>query len=190
MDFCDAVRQIAALGYNAVETYNWKDLDIDAVESVLKETDVELLSICTTEFNLTDPLYRDAWLYGLEESCIIANRLGVKRLITQVGKDTGKPRSEQHASIVAGLLAGVPILEKYGVTVMIEPLNTYVDHPGYYLWQATEAFDIIREVENPHVKMVYDIYHQQVMEGNIITNIVGNLDCIAHLHGGGAAGQT
>ena len=189
VDFCDAIRQCKALGYDAIETYNWKKLDPEAVRRTLDETGVELLSMCTTEFNLTDPAYRQAWLDGLRESCIAAQKLGVKRLITQVGQDTGKKRAEQHASIVEGLRAGAPILEEYGVTVMIEPLNTYVNHKGYYLWSAVEGFEIIREVNHPNVKLVFDIYHQQIMEGNIIPNIVNNLDCIAHLHGAGHPGR-
>ena len=65
----------------------------------------------------------------------------------------------------------------------------YVNHPGYYLWSSAEAFEIIRQVNHPNVKVVYDIYHQQVMEGNIILNILNNLDCIAHLHGAGHPGR-
>ena len=189
VDFCDALRQVAALGYDAAETYNWKSLDLDAVKQAIDETGVELLSMCTTDFRLTEPECRQIWLDGLKESCIAAQKLGVHRLITQVGKDTGAPREEQHASIVAGLKAAGPILEKYDVTIMIEPLNTYVNHPGYYLWSAVEAFEIIREVDHPKVKVIYDIYHQQVMEGNIIPNITKNLDCIAHLHAAGHPGR-
>ena len=189
MDFCEAIRRVAALGYDAAETYKWKDLDLDAVRKTLDETGVELLSMCTTEFKLTDPAYREAWVEGLRESCIAAKKLGVKRLITQVGKDTGATREAQHASIVAGLKAGAPILEEYGVTVMIEPLNTYVNHPGYYLWSSAEAFEIIKEVNHPNVKVIFDIYHQQVMEGNIIPNILSNLEHIAHLHGAGHPGR-
>lgn len=188
-DFCEILRQVAALGYDAAETYDWKNLDIPAVRATLEETGVELLSFCTTEFRLTDPTYRTAWLDGLRSSAEAAHRLGVRRLITQVGADTGAPREEQHASIVAGLRAGIPILEEYGVTVMIEPLNTLVDHKGYYLWSSAEAFSIIREVAHPNVKVVYDIYHQQVMEGNLLPSILNNLDCIAHLHGAGHPGR-
>lgn len=188
-DFCEAIHTVSSLGYDAVETYNWKSLDLDAVRKALDETGVELLSICTTEFNLTDPAFREKWVAGIRESCIAAKKLGAKRLITQVGQDTGKPREEQHASIVAGLRAGAPILEEYGITCMIEPLNTLVNHKGYYLWSAVEAFDIVKEVNSPCVKVIFDIYHQQVMEGNIIPNIVGNLDLIAHLHGAGHPGR-
>lgn len=154
-----------------------------------EDSGVEFLSMCTTDFRLTDSAYRQAWLDGLRESCAAANRAGVKRLITQVGQDTGAPREEQHANIVETLKLAAPILDASGVTIMIEPLNTLYNHPGYYLWSAVEAFDIIREVNHPLVKVVYDIYHQQVMEGNIINNVVNNLDCIAHLHSAGHPGR-
>ncbi|MBE6931190.1 MAG: glyoxylate-induced protein [Ruminococcaceae bacterium] len=189
MDFCDAIRQVKALGYDAIETYAWKNLDLDAVKKTLDETGIELLSMCTTEFRMTDPAYRELWLSGLRESCAAAVRLGVKKLITQVGPDTGAPREEQHAAIVETLRQARPILEESGVTIMIEPLNTYVNHPGYYLWSSIEGFEIVREVDHPLVKVVYDIYHQQVMEGNIIPNVTKNLDCIAHLHSAGHPGR-
>lgn len=189
MDFCEGLRRVKALGFDAAETYNWKGLDFDAVRRTCEETGVELLSMCTSEFRMTDPASRQAWLDGLEESCQAANRMGVKRLITQVGQDTGAPREQQHAAIVETLNLARPILEKSGVTIMLEPLNTLVNHPGYYLWSAVEGFEIIREVNHPLVKLVYDIYHQQVMEGNIIPNITKNLDCIAHLHSAGHPGR-
>ena len=189
IDFCDAIEKVASLGYDAAETYRWQGLELDKVKDTLEKTGVELLSMCTTEFRLTDPDYRNAWVEGVHESCIAAQKLGVKKLITQVGNDTGKDRAFQHKSIVDGLKAGAPILEKYGVTVMIEPLNTYVNHPGYYLWSSREAIDIETEVGSKNVKVIYDIYHQQVMEGNIIPSVVNNLEYIAHLHGAGHPGR-
>ncbi len=189
MSFCEAIRRVAELGYDAVETYNWKSLDLCEVRRTLDETGVELLSICTTEFRLTDPEYREAFVEGVRESCEAARVLGVKKMITQVGKDTGAPREEQHASIVAGLSAAAPILEKAGVTLMIEPLNTLVNHKGYYLAYSAEAFEIVREVDSPNVRVIFDVYHQQVTEGNILPNILGNLDRIAHLHGAGHPGR-
>lgn len=185
----EAIRQVADLGFDAVEAYNWKNFDLCAIKNALDQTGVEFISLCTTEFRMTDPEYRELWLAGLAESCEAAQFLGVKKLITQVGKDTGAPRELQHEAIVETLKQATPILEKYGVTIMPEPLNTYVNHPGYYLTHSTEAFDIIREVDNPYVKLIYDIYHQQVMEGNIVPSVVNNLDLIAHLHSAGHPGR-
>ncbi|NLG25146.1 MAG: TIM barrel protein [Clostridiales bacterium] len=187
--FVDAVRTIRDLGFDALETYDWKGLDLPAVRAACEDSGVEFMSMCTTEFRMTDPAYRQQWLSGLAESCAAANRVGAKRLITQVGPDTGADRRAQRDSIVAALTAAKPILDDSGVTIMIEPLNTYVNHPGYFLWSSVEAFDIIREVGHPLVKVVYDIYHQQVMEGNIIPNVTKNLDCIAHLHSAGHPGR-
>ena len=189
MDFAEAIRRVRALGFDAAETYNWKGLDAESVRRACAENGVELLSMCTSEFRMTDEAFRAAWLDGLRESCAAARSLGVKRLITQTGPDTGAPREKQHENIVETLRQAIPILEESGVTVMIEPLNTLVNHKGCYLWSAVEAFQIIREVNHPLVKMVFDIYHQQIMEGNIIPNITGNLDCIAHLHAAGHPGR-
>lgn len=189
MSLPDAIHQVRKSGFDAAEIYDWKTIDLDAVRAACEDTGVELLSMCTTEFRMTDPAYRKLWLAGLQESCQAAVRVGAKRLITQVGPDTGASREEQHASIVEALQAAKPILEASGVTIMIEPLNTLVNHPGYYLWSAAEGFEIIREVGHPLVKLVYDIYHQQVMEGNIIPSITNHLDCIAHLHAAGHPGR-
>ncbi|MBE6609211.1 MAG: glyoxylate-induced protein [Ruminococcaceae bacterium] len=188
-DFCDAIKMVRELGYDCAETYKWQGLDLDKVRGTCEENGVELLSMCTTEFRMTSPENRKLWLEGLKESCAAAKKVGASRLITQVGQDTGAPREEQHASIVAALKEAKPILEDSGIIIMIEPLNTYVNHPGYYLWSSVEGFDIIREVDHPLVKVVYDIYHQQVMEGNIIPNVTNNLDCIAHLHSAGHPGR-
>lgn len=188
-DFADAVRRVGALGYDAAEGWGWNGVDIDGVKKACAESRVELVSMCTSCFRMTDPACRDEWLEGLIKSCADAEKLGVQKLITQVGPDTGAPREIQHASIAENLRRAIPILEESGVTLMIEPLNTLVDHRGYYLVHAREGFDLVHEVNHPQVKMVFDIYHQQVSEGNIIPNITNNLDCIAHLHAAGHPGR-
>ncbi len=189
LPFTQAVKNVASLGFDAVETYQWQGLNPAEVRAACSEFGVELLSMCTTEFRMTDPRFRSLWLSGLEESAKAAASMGVKKLITQVGPDTGAERAVQHNAITETLIQAKPILETYGVTVMIEPLNVLVDHPGYYLIHASEAFDIVREVNHPLVKVVYDIYHQQISEGNIIPNLTRNLDCIAHLHAAGHPGR-
>lgn len=188
-DFSAAIRRIGELGFDAAETYNWKSLDFESVKRACVESGVSLISMCTSEFRMTDPAYRELWLSGLRESCEAAGKLGVRKLITQVGPDTGEDRRYQHDAIVRTLKDARSILEDYGVTVMIEPLNVLVNHPGYYLVSSGEGFDIIREVGHPLVKVVYDIYHQQVSEGNIIPSVTKNLDCIAHLHAAGHPGR-
>lgn len=188
-DFCNALRKIKALGFDAVEAYGWKDLDLNKVKAVCEETGVKIISLCTACFDLTKAECSQEWLDGLEESCVAANKLGVSKLITQSGPDTGEERAIQHANIVSTLKAAVPILEKYGVTIMLEPLNTLVDHKDTYLYSSGEAFDIVREVGSGFVKVIYDIYHQQITEGNIIANLTANIDLVAHIHAAGTPGR-
>ena len=188
-DFCDALGKISALGFDAAETYNWKSLDFDKVKDACEKYGVKLISMCTSCFEMTNPECRDLWLSELTQSCIAARQMNVKKLITQVGSDTGKERKYQHESIVKALKMADPILDSFGVTLMIEPLNILVDHKGYYLPSSAEAFEIIREADSKNAKVVFDIYHQQISEGNIIPNIINNLDLIAHLHCAGHPGR-
>jgi len=189
MDFCDAIRKVASLGFDAAETYDWSNLDPEKVFDTCKETGVELVSICTSEFCMTDPKKRSDWVKGLEKTCAVAKRMGVKKLITQTGQDTGRPRSEQHQSILAALALGKPILEENGITLMMEPLNVIVDHGGYYLVHSNEGFELVEEADSPNIKLIFDIYHQQISEGNILPNLLGHLPQIAHLHSAGHPGR-
>lgn len=189
MRFEDAVKTIARLGYDACEIYNWRNLDFESAVCALSEAGVELLSMCTTEFCLTDASRSQIYLSALEESCAAARRLGARRLITQVGADTGEAREKQTGAIISTLQKAKSILEGYEVTLMIEPLNTLYDHRGYFLSSSKEAFEIVRVADSPFVKVVFDIYHQQVSEGNVINNILDHLDLISHLHAAGNPGR-
>ena len=184
-DFCDSIRAIASLGYDCAELWGWDGIDPDAAKQVLSETGVELVSLCTTDFRLNDPSCRQSFLDGLKKTCEFASKVGATHVLTQVGNDTGEPRDLQRASIIEGLRAARPILEQYGIVLIIEPLSV----PVYFLQHSADAFDIVRAVDSPLVKVVFDIYHQQITEGNIIPNITENVDCIAHLHGAGHPGR-
>ncbi len=187
--FEDHVRTIARLGYDACEIYDWRSLNFESAVRALSDTGVSLLSMCTTEFRLNNPAFSGAYLTALRQSARAARELGAKMLITQVGQDTGEMHNRQRDAIISTLKKAKSILEEHGIILMIEPLNTLYDHKGYFLSSSMEAFDIVREVDSPFVKMVFDIYHQQVTEGNVLNNILGNLDLIAHLHAAGNPGR-
>lgn len=185
----EAIAEVARLGYDAAEFWKRGDIDLDATAAALKEHGVELMGMCTDCFELTNPAMKEEYLQKLEESCIAAKKLGCKRLITQGGKDTGAPRADQHQSMVETLKAALPILEKYEIILMLEPLNTLINHKDAYLWSSAEGFELVRELDSPWVKVLYDIYHQQIMEGNIINTVVENLPYIEHLHAAGSNGR-
>lgn len=186
----DAIRRIAESGYSACEFWGWWDQDMDAVEAAVRETGVEIVAFCTKMVPLNDPDRRKEYLDGLTESIAVAKRLGCRRLISQVGQAIdGMTRQAQHDCVVEGLRACAPILEREDIELVIEPLNILVDHVGYYLARSDEAFEIIREVNSPKVKVLFDVYHQQVTEGNLIANMTRNPELIGHIHLSGNPGR-
>lgn len=189
-DFVESMRAVKGAGISAFEFWVWWTKDLQQIKKAKDELGMELVGFCTKFISLVDPSQRDSYLEGLAESIEAAKMLGCKNLITQVGNEIqGVSREEQHKSLVEGLKACVPILEKEGITLLVEPLNITVDHKGYYLYRSAEAFEIIDKVGSNNVKVLFDIYHQQIMEGNLIANITGNIDKIGHFHAAGTLGR-
>jgi len=188
-DPAQKIHELKSIGVSAFEFWSWWDKDLDTIKKAMDETGLNLTAMCTKFISLTDPVCRIEYMEGLQDSITAAKKLGCKKLISQVGNDTGEERSLQHLSIIDGLRACLPFLEQSGITLLIEPLNTLIDHKGYYLWQASVGFDIIREVNSPNVRLLYDIYHQQVMEGNILNTIKSNIELIGHFHIAGLPGR-
>lgn len=186
----EAIREIASLDYSAYEFWSWWDQDMDQVAEAQQETGLQPVGLCTRMVPLNMPERRNEYVQGLQDSIRIARRLGCPMLITQVGQMlSDHSRSAQHASIVEGLKVCAPILESEGIMLTVEPLNTLIDHKGYYLDRSDEAFEIIREVNSPNVKVLFDVYHQQVTEGNLIANLTANIDWIGHVHIAGNPGR-
>ncbi len=189
-DFLKSMEQLSSVGIRAYEFWKWWQKDVEAILEKQTELGMECVTFCTKFITLLDPTKRQEYKDGLKESITAAKQLGAKMLISQVGytlPDT--PRESQLESIVLGIRECVPLLEESGVTLIIEPLNTLVDHPGYFLDSSKEAFSIIDEVASPNVKILYDIYHFQVSEGNLINTITDNFSRIGHFHCAGNPGR-
>lgn len=170
-------------GYRAFEFWSWTNRDIDALERSARRHRLEVGSFCTKMITLLDPAYREAYVDGLRESIEIAKRLNCRHLITQTGSERRDvPRELQSASLVEGLKACAPMLEHEGITLLVEPLNLKVNHPGYFLSASAEAFELIGRVGSSNVKVLYDIYHQQITEGDLTPTIKANLTQIGYFH--------
>ncbi len=185
-----AIGLVRDSGIDAFEFWGWWDKNLDEIELARDTGELQISACCTKFVSLVDPATRASYLHGLEESIAAAKRLNCPTLISQVGDfRRGVTRADQHACLVDGLREAAPMLESADVTLVIEPLNELVDHIGYYLVRSEEAFQIIDEVDSPRVKVVFDIYHQQISEGQLIRNITSNIDKIAHFHAAGNPGR-
>lgn len=179
----DSLKAIKEAGMDAFEFWSWWDKDINAICEAKDELGLEISAFCTKFISLVDPGKRKEYIVALDETIKAAKLLGCKTIISQVGDERpGVDRVEQRRSLIQGLKECAPRLENEGITLVFEPLNTIVDHKGYYLYSSEEAFGIEAEVGSKNVKVLYDIYHQQIMEGHLISRIVSNIDKIGHFH--------
>ena len=181
-------------GIGAAEIWGWQHRDTDLLYRASQESGVVLSSMCVGTKNeelaaqyartpLTAFGSDKVFPLVVKDSVEAAKRLGVKNLIVTVGQEQpGVTRDEQHVNIVHALTAAAGLFEDNGITAVIEPLNTVVDHRGYYLSSSGEAAEILGEVSSKNVKMLFDIYHQQITEGNVIRNIERYLPLIGHFH--------
>ena len=189
-DFSKAVTDVRAAGFDTVEFWDWRSRDLAAVKGTLDQNHCALAAMCTTCSTLNDQSRHENFLAGLEETIAVAEFLSVPVLITQTGMDIPSlSHQDQLSNIASGLKRAVPILERAGRILVFEPLNVRVDHPGYLLSRSEDAFAIARQVGNPHVKVLFDIYHQQITEGDLIRTIQNNIDWIGHFHAAGNPGR-
>jgi hydroxypyruvate isomerase len=91
--------------------------------------------------------------------------------------------------VLRKLKAMAAAAESAGVTLCLEPLNVHDDHPGYWLTTMAQAADLVDEVDSPGLKILYDIYHQQITEGSILANLRKHIGRIGHIHVAGAPGR-
>lgn len=185
-----ALSNVKKAGFDHYEFWSWWDQDVDAIQKAQEEYGLKVAGFCTRLISLTDPACRESYKEGLRETIEICHKLGCKTIISQVGNELKDvPREEQHASIVAGLRECVPMLAENDLTLVIEPLNTKIDHAGYYLWEAAEAYQIIDEVGDEHVKVLFDLYHQYAMNDLVLEDVLKNMDKIGHFHMAGYPGR-
>jgi hydroxypyruvate isomerase len=119
----------------------------------------------------------------------LAAKAGVPNVITFSGTRRGMSDEEGARNTVIGLNRVKKIAEDNGVTICLELLNSKVNHPDYMADHTAWGVGVMREVNSPHVKLLYDIYHMQIMEGDLITTIRDNIEWIGHFHTGGVPGR-
>ncbi len=114
---------------------------------------------------------------------------GVPNVITFSGNRKGMSDGEGIENCVAMLNRVKGAAEKHGVTICMELLNSKVDHKDYMCDHTAWGVEVVRRVNSPRVKLLYDIYHMQIMEGDVIRTIRDNFAHIAHFHTGGNPGR-
>jgi hydroxypyruvate isomerase len=119
----------------------------------------------------------------------LAAKSGVPNVITFSGNRNGMSDEEGARNTIAGLNRVKKIAEDHGVSICIELLNSKVDHHDYMCDHTAWGVQVVQAVNSPRVKLLYDIYHMQIMEGDLVRTIQKNIDWIGHFHTGGVPGR-
>ncbi|HEY1804619.1 MAG TPA: TIM barrel protein [Terracidiphilus sp.] len=126
---------------------------------------------------------------NLRTNIPLAAKAGIPDVITFSGNRRGMTDDEGARNTIAGLNRVKKIAEDNGVVLCLELLNSKVNHPDYMCDHTAWGVRVVREVNSPNVRLLYDIYHMQIMEGDLIATIGANLQWIAHFHTGGVPGR-
>ncbi|MGA3095082.1 MAG: TIM barrel protein [Bryobacteraceae bacterium] len=125
----------------------------------------------------------------MQATITAAAQAKLPNVITFSGNRAGLSDAEGKENCIAGLRRVKKFAEDQGVTICMELLNSKIDHKDYQCDHTSWGVDVIKGVDSPRVKLLYDIYHMQIMEGDIIRTIRQNIQYIGHFHTGGVPGR-
>ncbi len=187
----ERIRRVAALGFKAFEFWGWKDKNLDAIRAAQEQTGLAMSVMCIEpNFSMTDRADEQTMVEGVVGSAAVAHSLGCSKLIVVPGNAPANESFEiTRRRMVRAFKRMAPAAEEHCVQLVIEPLNPLVDHKGIWLTTLAQALDIVEEVDSPQVKILCDLYHQQVTEGNLIANLTRCAPWIGHFHAAGVPGR-
>ena len=191
MDFYKRFEYAKKCGANAVEFWKWSNKDIVKVkeELVKNELSFSVFNIDCKDEKISYDLSRgilnagrkEEFILALKESISVYKELNANGMIVLIGETLDIPYEEQIDNIVKCLKAAVPIIEIENITLLLEPLND-IDRKNYFLPRSKEVFEIIRKVNSPNIKILLDLYHEQLMAGNLMNTIKEKISHIGHIH--------
>lgn len=189
----EGIEYAARLGVEGIEFFDWEAIDVDAVGTAAAEHGIDVSATVAAGAGgtimdldapaLARPESHDEAVADIERSVTAAVGLGCETLIVTVGQnDDTLDDATQWTAIVEVLKDVAPVAETHDVTIVVEPLNTRVDHPGYFLTRTDAAVALVEAVNSSAVKVLFDIYHQQVTEGDVLRRLTRQIEHVGHIH--------
>ena len=158
-EFVERIPAAARAGLDGIEYWGYSAKDLDAIGAACRKTKLPVTAmVVEAPEGMLDFHLADQFVEATQRALAAAEAVGCKKLICTTGNERPNgDRKLQHAGIVACLRAAAPLAEAAGVTLVLEPLNTMVDHVGYFLDTSRESFQILEQVDSPAVKLLYDV---------------------------------
>jgi len=186
----DLCRRLKQMGFSAIDLLYADEWPVarDAGLTVSMGYPSRREKFIATGFN--DPAHHALLLEELATVLPLARRAQVPNVIAMFGnRVTGIDDEAAIAHCVAGLSRIAPLAAEHGVTICVELLNSKVNHKGYQGDHTAFGVEVMKRVNSPRVRLLYDIYHMQIMEGDVIRTIQDNMQWIGHFHTGGVPGR-
>jgi hydroxypyruvate isomerase len=183
-DLCAAAAQMGLLG---IDLLNPDEYEVPRRHGLICTMGYAGAGTIPEAMNRTD--HHAAIEAALRTNIPLAAKAGVPNVITFSGNRKGMSDDEGARNTIAGLNRVKKIAEDNGVVICLELLNSKVNHPDYMCDHTAWGVRVAEEVNSPNVKLLYDIYHMQIMEGDLIATIKKNISWIGHFHTGGVPGR-
>lgn len=179
--FEQRLEHVVDQGFSAFEFTQRERKDMNITLALKTALRLEAVAFVGSTASLVDPAQRRQLEDDILRAASLAVDLSCANLIVHSGKLLSDvPRAQQHANILESLQMILPIAQDANVTILLEPRNP-IDEPGNYLIFSNEGFQIIRTINSPNIRLLFNIYHQQMSEGNITARLSKNIDLIGHI---------
>ena len=199
-DLVTQLEFMAAEGFTALEDNGMRGRSVedqDRIGKALARLNMRMGVFVAHTINWTaptlthpDPKHRDVFLKEVTESVDIAKRVGATWMTVVPGHVDSRPHFDyQQARVIETLKRAAAILEPHKLVMVLEPLNTLRNHPGMFLTTIPQGYMICKAVGSPSCKILFDIYHQQITEGNLIPNLDTAWDEVAYIQAGDNPGR-
>ena len=192
LEFDKRFKAVKDCGIHTVEFWKWSPKNIETVKALLNENNLNLSACCldSRDEALSTAISRgllnlesgEPLLKAITESIPICRTLGTNALIAVIGLSIDElTYDEQLTNIYNNLMFVKELLEKENITLLVEPINPK-ERPTYFLPYAGPMFEILRRINSPNIKMLYDIYHQSMTGDFSLDEVLENIKYIGHFH--------
>jgi hydroxypyruvate isomerase len=190
--FVERMEAASRLGYRAIEFWDWKDKDIAAVAQAAARLQLTIAAISgNRRHSLIDPESRAGLIEEMDQIFEVARRLNCRHImmLSDVLEQDGSAAAarqlsekEKLDSVAEGLLALAGRIDQKDLTLLLEPLNTILDHKGCFLDSSTAGATVVEHVNSPRVKLLYDVYHMSMMGEDAPGEIAKKSKWIGYVH--------
>jgi hydroxypyruvate isomerase len=186
LPFEQRIAKVADAGYHAVELVDeydgWSPADFVRARRQFYQLSIVADACSGIEASLCDPAQRETLLQQIRVKLPVLAELECSRLILLTGNRVpGLTREQMHANCVEALKRAADVTASQNIELLLENIDPE-ENPNYFLTSVAEGFQVIREVNHPRVKFLYDFFHEQISEGNLIAKLEKNIDLIGLVH--------